>query len=87
LILTLVFPTQKEFLQLFGNDEKFDYILFNEIGDTVDVLQAFSEPKAALPAAYAMLVTTYNHLWEPLVTLGNGLAWKVRGFHRLAVHV
>src|SRR6266516_6304325 len=37
----VVFPDKDEFQQAFNRDEKFDYILFNDIGDTVDVLQAF----------------------------------------------
>ena len=55
----------------------FDYILFNDIGDTVDVLQAFQNSEAALPAGTRLLVTTYNHLWEPLVTFAEWLGMKV----------
>ncbi|PYI63002.1 MAG: hypothetical protein DMC60_01325, partial [Verrucomicrobia bacterium] len=36
----VAFPDKEEFKQAFAPDEKFDYILFNDIGDTVDVLQA-----------------------------------------------
>jgi len=34
----VAFPDKEEFQQAFRTDEKFDYILFNDIGDTVDVL-------------------------------------------------
>ena len=37
----VAFPDKDEFLHTFGPGEKFDYILFNDIGDTVDVIQAF----------------------------------------------
>src|SRR5881409_859370 len=36
----VAFPDKEEFQQAFKPDETFDYILFNDIGDTVDVLQA-----------------------------------------------
>src|SRR4029077_5022154 len=36
----VAFPDKEEFQQVFRSDEKFDYILFNDVGDTVDVLQA-----------------------------------------------
>jgi len=35
---SVAFPDKEEFQQAFRTDEKFDYILFNDIGDTVDVL-------------------------------------------------
>src|SRR5947207_12770754 len=34
----VAFPDKEEFQQAFKPDEKFDYILFNDIGDTMDVL-------------------------------------------------
>src|ERR1700739_1432757 len=33
----VAFPDKEEFQQAFKPDDKFDYILFNDIGDTVDV--------------------------------------------------
>ena len=36
----VAFPDKDEFRKVFKPREKFDYILFNNIGDTVDVLQA-----------------------------------------------
>jgi SAM-dependent methyltransferase len=71
------FPDTEEFLGLFGNNDKFDYILFNEIGDTVDVLQAFQNLKPLCRRRTRLLVTTYNHLWEPLVTFAEWLGMKV----------
>jgi 2-polyprenyl-3-methyl-5-hydroxy-6-metoxy-1,4-benzoquinol methylase len=71
------FPDTEQVLQLFGEDENFDYILFNEIGDTVDVLQAFQNLKALCRRRTRLLVTTYNRLWEPLVTFAEWLGMKV----------
>lgn len=71
------FPDTEEFLRLFGEDEKFDYVLFNEIGDTVDVLQAFQNIRALCRRRTRLLVTTYNHLWEPFVTFAEWLGMKV----------
>jgi SAM-dependent methyltransferase len=71
------FPDTEEFLSLFAEDEKFDYILFNEIGDTVDVLRAFQNLKPLCRRSTRLLATTYNHLWEPLVTFAEWFGMKV----------
>jgi 2-polyprenyl-3-methyl-5-hydroxy-6-metoxy-1,4-benzoquinol methylase len=71
------FPDTEQFLELFHKDENFDYILFNEIGDTVDVLQAFQNLKPLCRRRTRLLVTTYNHLWEPFVTVAERLGMKV----------
>ena len=73
----VAFPDKDEFLHTFGPDEKFDYILFNDIGDTVDVLQAFRNLKPLCQRHTRVLVTTYNHLWEPLVTFAEWVGMKV----------
>src|SRR5439155_1611401 len=41
----VAFPDKEEFRTVFKPEEKFDYILFNDIGDTVDVLQALRNLK------------------------------------------
>ena len=56
------FSDTEQFLQLFGEDENFDYILFNDIGDTVDVLQAFQNLKPLCRRAY-------NECWSPHITV------------------
>ena len=71
------FPDKDEFLSAFGPSEKFDYILFNDIGDTVDVLQAFRNLRPLCERHTRVLVTTYNHLWEPLVTFAEWTGMKV----------
>jgi len=73
----VVFPDKDEFQQAFNRDEKFDYILFNDIGDTVDVLQAFQNLRPLCWRHTRVLITTYNHLWEPLVTFAERIGMKV----------
>src|SRR2546423_1198637 len=73
----VAFPDKEEFGQSFRPGEKFDYILFNDIGDTVDVLQALRNLKPFCQRQTRVLVTTYNHLWEPLVTFAEWLGMKV----------
>jgi SAM-dependent methyltransferase len=73
----VAFPDKEEFHDAFGKDEKFDYILFNEVGDTVDVLQALRSLKPLCQRHTRLLITTYNHLWEPLVTVAESLGMKV----------
>src|SRR6266404_3165037 len=73
----VAFPDKEEFQQAFERDERFDYILFNDIGDTVDVLQALRNLKPLCQRHTRLLITTYNHLWEPLVTLAEWFGMKV----------
>src|SRR6059058_4568280 len=73
----VAFPDKEEFQQAFKPDEKFDYILFNDIGDTVDVLQALRNLTPLCQRYTRVLVTTYNHLWEPLVTFAEWVGMKV----------
>ncbi len=73
----VAFPDKDEFRKVFSRDEKFDYILFNDIGDTVDVLQALRNLKPLCSRHTRLLVTTYNHLWEPLVTFAEWTGMKV----------
>ena len=70
-------PDKDEFGKLFSQDDKFDYILFNDIGDTVDVLQALRNLRPLCRRQTRLLVTTYNHLWEPLVTFAEWIGMKV----------
>src|ERR1041384_6243482 len=71
------FPDKEEFRTAFGPEEKFDYILFNDIGDTVDVLQALRNLKPLCQRHTRVLVITYNRLWEPLVTFAEWVGMKV----------
>jgi SAM-dependent methyltransferase len=73
----VAFPDKEEFRQALEPGEKFDYILFNDIGDTVDVLQALRNLRPLCLRHTRLLVQTYNHLWEPLVTFAEWLGMKV----------
>ena len=73
----VAFPDKKEFCAAFEPEEKFDYILFSDIGDTVDVLQAMRNLKPLCHRHSRVLVITYNRLWEPLVTFAEWIGMKV----------
>ena len=73
----VAFPDKEEFQQAFKPDEKFDYILFNDIGDTVDVLQALRNLRPLCQRHTRVLIITYNQLWEPLVTFAEWVGMKV----------
>ena len=73
----VAFPDKGEFRQVFEADENFDYILFNDIGDTVDVLEALRNLKPLCQRHTRLLITTYNHLWEPLVSFAEWVGMKV----------
>ncbi len=73
----VAFPDKEEFRQVFEADENFDYILFNDIGDTVDVIEALRNLKPLCQRHTRLLITTYNHLWEPLVSFAEWVGMKV----------
>jgi hypothetical protein len=73
----VAFPDRVEFRALFDPGEKFDYILFNNIGDTADVLQALRNLRPLCLRHTRLLVEVYNHLWEPLVTFAEWIGMKV----------
>jgi len=73
----VAFPDKEDFRHVFDPGEKFDYILFNDIGDTVDVLQALRNLRPLCLRHTRLLVETYNHLWEPLVTFAEWIGIKV----------
>src|SRR5439155_339677 len=73
----VAFPDKEDFRHVFDPGEKFDYILFNDIGDTVDVLQALRNLRPLCLRHTRLLVETYNHLWEPFVTLAEWIGIKV----------
>lgn len=73
-----LFPDTSEFRDRFsGSQQTFDYILFNEIDDTVDVRQALQNLRPLCERHTRLIIITYNHLWEPLVGLAEFLRMKV----------
>jgi Glycosyl transferase family 2/Methyltransferase domain len=78
-------------------NETFDYILFDHIFDTVDILRAFERVRAHSHASTELIVINYNHFWQPILELATKLRLRsrfvepnwvsendVRGFLRLA---
>ena len=62
----VAFPDKEEFRQVFRRDEKFDYILFNDIGDTVDVLEALRNLKPLCQQTHSF---AHNNLQPSLGTV------------------
>jgi hypothetical protein len=59
-------------------NEKFDYILFNHIFDTVDILQAFERIKGHCTPETRVVVVNYNQLWEPILKLASRIGLRSR---------
>jgi Glycosyl transferase family 2 len=77
--------------------EKFDYILFDHIFDTVDILRAFEAIREHCTPDTRLIIFNYNQLWDPILELASkvGLRSKfvepnwvsendIRGFLKLA---
>src|SRR6266849_4099737 len=78
-------------------NETFDYILFNHIFDTVDILRAFERIRRHCTENTRLIVINYSHLWQPLLELASRVGFRsrfvepnwvsendVRGFLKLA---
>jgi len=56
--------------------EAFDYILMNYLtGYIPDLQQAFENARASAHPRTRLIVTTLNHAWLPLLTIGRKLGW------------
>jgi len=77
--------------------ETFDYIVFNHIFDTVDILRALERIRRHCAPHTQIIVINYNHLWQPVLNFASkvGLRSKfvepnwvsendIRGFLKLA---
>jgi SAM-dependent methyltransferase len=77
--------------------EKFDYIVFNHIFDTVDILRAFEQIRRHCTENTRLIVINYNYLWQPILEWASNLGFRsrfvepnwvsendIRGFLRLA---
>jgi Glycosyl transferase family 2/Methyltransferase domain len=73
----VAFPDTEQFQACFEIGEKFDYIAMNDIDDTVDVQRALQNLKPLCERHTRLLITTYNHLWEPIVRFAESLGMKV----------
>jgi len=78
-------------------NEKFDYILFNHIFDTTDILRAFKRIQQHCTGDTRLVVINYNQLWQPILELAGKIGLRspfvepnwvseedVRGFLKLA---
>lgn len=77
--------------------ETFDYIIFNHIFDTVDILRAFERIRTHCSSETVLIVVNYNQLWEPILKLASVMGLRsgfvepnwitendIRGFLKLA---
>jgi SAM-dependent methyltransferase len=71
-----------QFVQSDGEDfqlnERFDYILFNHIFDTVDILRAFESIRKHCVAETQLVVINYNHLWQPVLEFASKIGLRSR---------
>ena len=58
--------------------DRFDYIIFNHIFDTVDILAAFERIRRHCSSETRVVIINYNHLWEPLLELASKLGLRSR---------
>jgi len=59
-------------------NEEFDYILFNNVFDTVDVLAAFRRLRLMCQSHTRLVIYSYNHLWEPILDAASKLGLRER---------
>jgi SAM-dependent methyltransferase len=62
----------------FQLNETFDYILFNHIFDTVDILRAFEHIRQHCNGDTQLVIINYNHLWQPLLDLASKIGLRSR---------
>jgi hypothetical protein len=73
----IAFPDTDSFCRAFEQGEQYDYIIFGNIDDTVDVQRALVNLKPLCHRHTRLIIVTYNPLWEPLVALAQALRLKV----------
>ncbi|HVX13802.1 MAG TPA: bifunctional class I SAM-dependent methyltransferase/glycosyltransferase family 2 protein [Pirellulales bacterium] len=59
--------------ETFATDEKFDYVVVNDISDTVDVLAVLRQAQQMCHPHTRLVVYNYNYLWQPLLSLAGRL--------------
>jgi SAM-dependent methyltransferase len=59
-------------------NETFDYILFNHIFDTVDILRAFERVRQHCTADTQLIVINYNHFWQPVLEFASKIGLRSR---------
>lgn len=70
-----------EFYQQYPEDldlkEKFDYILFNNLSNTVDILSSFKRVMKHCDPHTRLIIYDYNHLWQPIFELAEKLGLRM----------
>jgi hypothetical protein len=59
-------------------DETFDYILFNHIFDTVDILRALERLRQHCTRETLLVVINYNYLWQPILEFSSKIGLRSR---------
>jgi SAM-dependent methyltransferase len=59
-------------------NETFDYILFNHIFDTVDILRAFERIRQHCTPETQIIVINYNYLWQPILEFASKIGLRSR---------
>lgn len=75
------YPNLKFYAQDVQNitiNERFDYVILSDIlGDLEDMQKAFGELKKVSDEKTRIIITFYNYLWEPILTIGEKLGMKM----------
>ena len=71
------FAYEQPFPENFQTDEKFDYVVFCDIGDTADIQKSLLRLRKVCESHTRLLIYTYNDMWEPLVYVASRLRLKV----------
>jgi SAM-dependent methyltransferase len=58
--------------------EEFDYILFNNVFDTVDLLAAFQRLRSMCQRHTRLVIYSYNHLWQPILDAATKVGLRER---------
>lgn len=58
-------------------DEKFDYVLFTDITDVVDVQQALIRVRRHCHDHTRLVIYTYNHLWQPILEMSERIGLRM----------
>jgi Glycosyl transferase family 2/Methyltransferase domain len=56
--------------------EKFDYVIFGQIFDTVDILEALNRVNAHCSQSTRIVIINYNQLWEPVLELASSMGLR-----------
>src|SRR3989344_1186734 len=80
-LIDFFMPTDAKALRIkvedFDSKKKFDYIVMdNLIGGIKDVYGLFGKVRNSCKSDTRLVITYYNHLWEPVLKLASMLGWK-----------